>query len=166
MRVTHETAHRFLMGGSILMFLVAILGAVGEVLDWWDAFGEVLMTVGTLGGLVLGGVDFFRGASEGQVQAVKGRLGSVDGKLDRLGTMDGKLDQLETMDSKLDQLETMDSKLDQLKTMDGKLDTIEAALVEEDGKTSKLDVVQVELDRQTGVLDRQVDLLGEIRDKL
>lgn len=146
MRVSHETAHRILMGGSILMFLLAILGAVGEYLGWWNLVGEVLMTVGTLGGLVLAGVDFLRGASETQVESVQSQLGSMDTKLDRLEPMDGKL-------------ESMDSKLD-------RLDVIEAALIDEDEQISKLDVGQAELDRQTGVLGRQVQLLGEIRDGL
>lgn len=53
-------------------------------------------------------------------------------------------------------------KLDKL----DKLEVIERALVAEDRRTSKLDVVQVELDRQTDVLDRQVGLLTQIRDRL
>lgn len=55
-----------------------------------------------------------------------------------------------------------------LSSMDGKLDVIEDALVEErgDGHVSRLDAVQIELDRQTGVLDRQLSVLGEIRDAL
>lgn len=56
-----------------------------------------------------------------------------------------------------DAVETNGRKLD-------KLDVIEDALVEADGRTSKLDAVQVELDRQTGVLDRQVEILERIRD--
>lgn len=50
----------------------------------------------------------------------------------------------------------------------GKLDAIGDALVEdtENGRVSRLDVVQAELDHQTGALDRQVSLLREIRDQL
>lgn len=135
------------------MFLLAILGALGEYLGWWNLIGEVLVTVGTIGGLFLAGVDLLRGASEEQVDGIESQLGSMDGKL---GTVDGKLDRLETVDSKLDKLETMD----------GKLDVIQGALTDAEGQTSKLDVVQTELDRQTGVLDRQVEILGEIRDSL
>lgn len=163
MRVTHETAHRILMTGSILMFLLALVGAVGEYLGWWDLLGEVFMTVGTVGGLILGGVDLLRGASEEQVDGVSAQLGSMD---DKLGTVYGKLDKLDSMDGKLDSMDgklgTMDGKLDKLDD----LDVIKNGLVAGDGRESKLDVVQTELDRQTGVLDRQVQILGEIRDRL
>lgn len=53
-------------------------------------------------------------------------------------------------------------KLDKL----DKLDAIEDALIEGDGRVSKLDLVQAELDQQTGALDRQVSLLRDIRDSL
>jgi hypothetical protein len=46
----------------------------------------------------------------------------------------------------------MDDKLDDL----DQLDTVD----------SKLDAVQVELDRQTGVMGEQVEILTEIRDRL
>lgn len=59
----------------------------------------------------------------------------------------------------------MDGKLGELRKLD-KLDTIEDALIATDGQTSKLDVVEAELDRQTGVLDRQLAVLSEIRGKL
>lgn len=43
-------------------------------------------------------------------------------------------------------------------SVDSKLDKL--------GQLDKLDVIQVELDRQTGVMDHQVRILGEIRDAL
>lgn len=49
-------------------------------------------------------------------------------------------------------------KLEKLDKLD-KLDVIEDALIAEDGETSRLDRVQVELDRQTGVLTDIRDLL-------
>lgn len=55
-----------------------------------------------------------------------------------------------------------------LASMDAKLEVVEDALVasDDEGRVSKLDVVEAELDRQTGVLDRQLSVLGEIRDAL
>lgn len=97
--MTHQQAHRLLVAGSILGFLVAILGLVGELLGWWDLAGEVLMAGGTLAGLVLASVDLLRGASEAQVEGIDETLDSVDAKL---GTMDTKLDKLETIDEKMD----------------------------------------------------------------
>lgn len=52
-------------------------------------------------------------------------------------------------------LDSVDTKLDKLDTIDVKLD-----------KLDELDVIQAELDRQTGALDRQVEVLGQIRDRL
>lgn len=54
-----------------------------------------------------------------------------------------------------DTLDSVDAKLDKLDAMDAKLD-----------KLDELDVIQAELDRQTGALDRQVEVLGQIRDRL
>lgn len=52
-------------------------------------------------------------------------------------------DKLDSMDAKLD-------KLDKLDSMDGKLD--------------ELDGIQAELDRQTGAMETQIEVLREIRD--
>lgn len=43
---------------------------------------------------------------------------------------------------------------------------IEEALVGEDGVVHELDVIQVELDRQTGDLGEQLTVLGDIRDQI
>lgn len=131
-----ETATRLIWLMAALSFLVAIVSAIGEVRGWWNLVGEIGMTVGGVGGLVLTAIGIFSTSSRDQVRDVHE---AVEANGETLASMDGKLD---------------------------KLDTIEDALIATDGETSKLDVVEAELDRQTGVLDRQLAVLSEIRGKL
>lgn len=56
---------------AAFFFGLAILGAVGEVLDWWNDVGEALVTVGSLAGLVLTGVTAYYAAGRSQVSAVR-----------------------------------------------------------------------------------------------
>lgn len=94
--VTHQQAHRLLVAGSVLGFLVAILGLIGELLGWWDLVGEILMATGTVLGLLLAAVDLFRGASEAQVNGIDQTLDRMDAKLD-------PLDKLDTIGTRMDQ---------------------------------------------------------------
>lgn len=141
-----DTAQRIFRVGMVISFLVAALGIVGELLGWWNDVGEVLTTVGTLTGVLLGTFSVFSSASEDQVSDVAAGVAQANRTLGRI-------------DEDLDRLDTIDGKLDQLETIDGKLDTLDA--IDDD-----LDKVQVQLDKQTGVLDQQVGLLTEIRDRL
>lgn len=131
-----ETATRLIWLMAAFSFLLAIVSAVGEVLGWWDLVGELGMTIGGVSGLVLTAIGLLSTSSRDQVREVHE---AVEANGDTLASVDGKL---------------------------AKLDTIEDALVAADGRASKLDVVEAELDRQTGVLDRQLAVLGEIREKL
>lgn len=95
----------YLIGLAALGFAMAILGIVGEILGWWNDTGEILVTVGTLVGLLVSGGAFIYGAGRDQVTDVKqavldnGRtLTSVDGKLENLD----KLDDLDVVQAKLD----------------------------------------------------------------
>ncbi len=159
MRYDPYWVNRILLGLTLFFFGIALLGLVGELLGWWNLVGEILMAAGTFGGFVLGAATLSQGASRNQVDTVDEKLGSMDGTL---GSMD---DQLDSVDSKLDQLDSMDSKLDQLDSMDTTLDEIRDALQGEEGMTHELDAIQVQLDQQTGVLDRQVRVLEQIRDQ-
>lgn len=122
---------------TVLAFLVTVVSGVGEYLGWWNLVGEVGLTAGSVITVLVGLGTLLAGAGRQQVGGVR------DAVEDNGATLD-------SVDTKLDKLD--------------RLDVIERALVTEEGETSKLDAVQVELDRQTGVLDRQVALLGEIRD--
>lgn len=102
---------------SLFFFGIAILGAVGEYLGWWELVGEVAMTVGTIAGLLLGVSSQITGATESQVDRVHEAVQDNGRKLNKL--------------DKLDRLDDLD----------------------------KLDRVQLELDRQTGVLEDIRDLL-------
>ncbi len=124
---------------ALLAFLVAVVSAIGEVRGWWGLIGEIGMTVGGTVSVLVGLGTLWFSAGRDQVDAVDEQLDSMD---HTLGGVDDKLD-------------SMDGKLDKLDSMDGKLD-----------KLDDLDRVQVELDAQTGVLDRQVELLADIRDQL
>lgn len=112
------TVQRSFLILAALFFAMAILGLVGEVLGWWNDAGEVMVTVGTLGGLILTAATYTTGTTEDKVARVHGAVVDNGRKLDKLEKLDG------------------------------------------------LDRIQGELDRQTGVMDRQVQLLGQIRDRL
>lgn len=127
---------KLLMIGGALLFL---LGLVGELLGWWNDVGELLMQVGTGGGAIGGLAALVIGSSSEEVQEVH----------------EAVEDNGRTLDSVDDKLDSVDGKLDKLDSVDGKLD-----------KLNELDVIQAELDAQTGALDRQIRVLGEIRDRL
>lgn len=131
-----DRAYRLSIGLTIFFFLVAIVGIIGALLDWWNEVGEVIITVGTLAGTIGAFVSIGIGSSRDQVQTVHA---AVHAKGSTLGSMDGKLD---SVDGKL---ESVDTKLDKLED---------------------LDTIQAELDHQTGVLDTQVSRLTQIRDRL
>lgn len=120
-----------------------LIGEIGRSRGWISReYGRqavrIGMTVGGVGGVVLTAVGILATASRRQVADVHGAV-----------LHNGRT------------LTSMDEKLDEL-------DVIEEALVaeSEDGPVSRLDAVQIELDRQTGVLDRQLSVLGDIHDAL
>lgn len=78
-------------------------------------------------------------------------VGATRGQVRRAG--DAILDNNSKLDTANSKLDTANSRLG---TIDGKLDKLE--------KLDDLDRIQVELDNQTGVMDRQVRILEQIRD--
>lgn len=136
-----ETATRLIWLLAALSSVVAIVSGVGGFLGWWGLVAEIGATVGAVAGVVLTAIGLLSTASREQVAKVRWEV-IRNGRT--LRSVDGNL-----------------AKLD-------KLDVLEDVLVEEtaDGRVSKLDVVQTELDRQTGVLDRQLAVLGEIHDAM
>lgn len=143
--VDWDTAQRILRTGMVISFLVAALGVVGELLGWWNEIGELLMTTGTVGGLVLGATSIIGNASRTQVEAVAGGVAQANQQLGKLDTIDDRLHTLDEIEAGLGMLD--------------KLDTLDAI-------DSDLDKVHVQLDQQTGVLDQQVGRLTQIRDRL
>lgn len=97
--------------------------------------------VGEVGATAGATITVLVGLSTLLTGAGRRQVGGVQAAVEANGAKLGKLD-------KLDKLDSMDTKLDKLSKLDD------------------LDRVQFELDKQTGVLDRQVSLLGEIRDRL
>ncbi|HEV8361222.1 MAG TPA: hypothetical protein VGR28_12290 [Candidatus Thermoplasmatota archaeon] len=79
-------------------FAVAV---VGELLGWWDPFGEIVgaagIGVGVLGSLFNAGRTQVRGGFQG----VTHHLGRIETRLEKLDKLD-KLDGLDGMDAKLD----------------------------------------------------------------
>lgn len=122
---------------SLIGLGMVILSLVGEHLGWWNDIGEILLSFGTLLSVLTALVALVMGATRGQVRQASDAILENNTKL---GTIDRKLD-------------TANSRLG---TIDGKLDKLE--------KLDDLDRVQVELDTQTGVMDRQVQVLEQIRD--
>lgn len=136
-----KTEHALLISKTVFVIgvLMFLLGLVGELLGWWNDVGEILIQVGTGAGAFGGLATVVVGSSSGEVRAVHE---AVEDNGETLHSVDGKLD-------------SADGKLD---SVDGKLDRLE--------KLDDLDVIQTELDTQTGALDRQIQVLGEIRDRL
>lgn len=147
--VSLDRLYRLMILLSILGFSIAALGLVGELLGWWNDIGEWSMAVGTLLGVLTAVIAVMIGSTRGQARRIADAVLDNNGKLDQAN---GKLDQANgKLDRTNEQLFHIDGKLDQLDRLE-KLDT--------------LDVIQVHLDQQTGVMDRQVQLLTAIRDRL
>lgn len=121
---------------TILAFIVTVLSGVGEYLGWWNLVGEVGLTAGSVITVMVGLGTLAASAGRGQAGGVRE---TVEDNGETLTSIDAQLDKLDSMDAKLDRLGAIDDDLDR---------------------------VQVELDKQTGVLDRQVEILGQIRDGL
>lgn len=143
--VEWDNTLRLIATMSALSFLVALLGLIGELRGWWDDTGEWLMGLGTFGGVLIALIGPLYAAGRGQVRTIGHGMTHVSQQAFRIET------RLAGMDTKLDALD----QLEKLDTMDAKLD-----------KLDKLDRIQFDLDRQTGILDRQVTLLTQIRDRL
>lgn len=137
-----ETVIRIGWTITILAFIVTVISFVGEYRGWWSFAGEVGATAGAIV-TVLVGVGTLT-ASAGRVQ-VGGVREAVEDNGETLGDIDEQLDKLDSMDSKLDKLDDLD-----------KLDAID----------DDLDRVGLQLDKQTGVLGRQVEILEQIRDNV
>lgn len=130
--------------------LGAILSIVGELAGWWNHVGEVGLTVSTIVAAIGGVAALIIGSSSEEVRSVHA---AVARNGDTLASVDDKLEGVD------DKLERVDGKLE---GVDGKLERLEVL----DAVDSKLDAVQVELHRQTGVMGEQVEILGQIRDRL
>lgn len=77
-----------LYGLSLFFFGLAVLGAVGEYLGWWDAIGEVMMSVGTLAGVLITVFGIVEGATRDQVAQVHDAVVDNGQQLQRLDTLD------------------------------------------------------------------------------
>jgi predicted negative regulator of RcsB-dependent stress response len=129
---------RILLVGAVLGLLVAALGVLGELVGWWDDVGELLVTTGMLASVVLGLGFGLANASRRQVESVREAVEGHGAMLtDVHRAVDGNGD---------------------------KLDDVREAIAGENGVVTELDVVQAELDRQTGVLEEQLSVLAKIQD--
>lgn len=153
---------------AALGFLIAIASGIGEALGWWDLLGGRGMTVGSLLGIVATFTTLSFTAGRDQVTAVRETIESVDEGMtsveEGIASVEEGIATVDETTARNNQILQANNEtlVDAAVTLDG----IEDALVQQDGETSKLDVVQAELDRQTGVLGRQVELLAWIRDGL
>ncbi len=144
---------RVLWIGSAFWLLVAIVSAIGEIRGWWGLVSQIGMTAGTVLSAIVALAAYVYGAGKGQVNSVHEAVGengrtlvSID---QALSGHEGVLEVLAGSEGVVDEL-----------------DGINEAITGEEGMIHELDVIQLELDRQTGALDQQIQLLGEIRDRL
>lgn len=132
-----ETVIRIGWTITILAFIVTVISFVGEYRGWWNFAGEVGATAGAIVTVLVGVGTLAASAGRVQVSSVRGAVEDNGRWLQENG----------------ETLHDIDEQLDAL----GKLDKLDA--IDDD-----LDEVQLELDRQTGVLGTQVEILEQIRD--
>lgn len=150
-----ETAQRngFILAG--LLFLLAIVSFIGEIRGWWGLFGQIGMLLGTIGGLYVSFLSYIEGADVKQVRAVhqavldtsEGVQGTHEAVRDTHGAVQ------DTHGAVRDTHEAVQENGRTLMSVDRKLE-----------KLDELDVIQAQLDTQTGTLDRQLRVLEQIRD--
>lgn len=150
-----DTALRLIWTMAALMFLLAVVSGIGEWRGWWDLAGEIGLTVGGVGSILLTAAGIAYGAGRKQVASVNPGVEAVHVGVQTV--REAVLDNgraLDSVDLKLDNLDKLGKldELDRLGAMDEKLDA--------------LDVIQVTLSAQSGALDQQVGLLRDIRDAL
>lgn len=138
-----ETAIRVGWAVTALGLLIFVVSALGEYLGWWDLVGEVGMLVGTVLSIVVGFGTWFSGAGRRQLSGVGREVRSVG-----------------------DDVRSVDENVQSVgENVRGVHDAVLANGVKLE-KLDKLDVIQAELDEQTGVLDRQLAVLSEMRDRM
>lgn len=140
--ILDKLTYGFLIAGLFFLGL-AVLGVVGELLGWWNDIGEWLIDAGSIVGVLLTAIALLLASTRGQVRGVAGTLGEIVATTETIARQ-AETTAATTLDTNL-KMESVDRKLDKL---------------------GELDVIQFELDRQTGVLDDQLSVLGAIRDRL
>lgn len=131
-----ETAIRVGWAVTALGLLIFVVSALGEYLGWWDLVGEVGMLVGTVLSIVVGFGTWFSGAGRRQLSGVGREVQSVG---------------------------------DDVRSVDENVRGVRFAVLANGvklEKLDKLDVIQAELDEQTGVLGQQLAVLSEMRDRM
>jgi uncharacterized transporter YbjL len=109
MSLEWKTVNRVLTAVSILAFAIAILGAIGEFLGWWNAVGEILITSGAVIGALTGLASLVGGqqtvaAIHRTVENNNGLLEESSQKLDRLETLDDVQYELDRQTGVLEQI--------------------------------------------------------------
>lgn len=133
-----ETALRLAWITAALSFLVAVVSAIGELLGWWDLVGELGIGFGTTVTLILTVLAAFFSAGRQQVAEV------------------GQAVQ--------DHGEMLEANGETLVANGETLGDVHRAIAGQDGMLDELDVIQLELDTQTGVLRQQLDVLDRIQE--
>lgn len=135
---------------ALFFFLVAVVSAIGEILGWWDLIGEIGMGVGTTVSVLVTLIAVGASAGREQVDNVGQDVRSVGGEVRSVGQDVRSLGQeVGSVGNDVQEVHSaVEANGEILVSVDSKLD-----------KLDDLDRVQLELDRQTGVLE-------DIRDAL
>jgi len=112
MSLEWKTVNRVLTAVSILAFAIAILGAIGEFLGWWNAVGEILITSGAVIGALTGLASLVGGAGQQTVAAIHRTVENNNGLLEESSQ---KLDRLETLDDVQYELDRQTGVLEQIR---------------------------------------------------
>lgn len=110
--MSDETLIRLSYILSAIFFLIAILGAIGEIRGWWGLIGELAITVGTIGGLLAALGALYYGAGRGQVERIRDVVQDSNQKLDKLGQLDAIEDAIAGDEGMIRELDRIELQLD------------------------------------------------------
>ncbi len=149
-----DTAIRLTWLTAAFFLLVAIVSGIGELLGWWNLPGELGMSIGATMSIATTLLALVLTAGRRQVETLDAGLRSVDRNVTSV------FQEVRSVD------DTVHSVEGHVETNGDRLSQVVEAVAGEDGMLRELDAIELELDAQTGVLREQLEVLGDVRDRL
>lgn len=149
---------------AVFFFLVAVVSGIGEVLGWWDLVGEIGMSVGATLSVLATLVGIGAAAGREQVDELGDEVSSVGRDVQSVGRDVRSVGEgLRSVGSEVQSVGSeVQSVGSHVQDVHSAVEKSGAILVSVDSKLDDLDdldKVQLQLDKQTGVLEDIRDLL-------